>query len=209
MSVILSFPSQPETVYPDSDGQPMGENTTQFQWIVTIQGGLDALYRNDPNVFVAGDLFWYPVAGAPAIRTAPDVLVAFGRPKGARASYKQWEEGNVAPQVIFEIISPSNRFNELLLKFQFYERYGVEEYYLYNPETAELAGWIRQNGQLREITSMNGWVSPRLQIRFELVDDELVLYKPDGHKFVTYVKLAAEAERLAAQLRALGVEPNP
>ena len=29
-------------VYPDSDGQPMAENTLQFRWIVTIEGGLEA-----------------------------------------------------------------------------------------------------------------------------------------------------------------------
>src|SRR3712207_8484741 len=49
------FRSRPETVYPDSDGQPMADNTRQFRWIVTIQGGLDALFRDDPNVFVAGE----------------------------------------------------------------------------------------------------------------------------------------------------------
>ena len=90
--------------YPQSDGQPMADNTKQFRWIVTIQGGLDALFRDNPQVFVAGDLLWYPVEGHPEISTAPDVLVAFGRPKGDRGSYLQWEEGGVAPQVVFEIL---------------------------------------------------------------------------------------------------------
>lgn len=31
----------------------MSDNTKQFRWITTIQGGLDALFRDDPNVFVA------------------------------------------------------------------------------------------------------------------------------------------------------------
>src|SRR4051812_27387732 len=96
-------------VYPDSDGQPMADNTLQFQWIVTIQGGLDALFAADPNVFVAGDLLWYPVEGQPKIRAAPDAMVVFGRPKGYRGSYKQWEEGGVAPQVVFEVLSPNVR----------------------------------------------------------------------------------------------------
>ena len=29
--------------YPDSDGQPMSDNTVQFRWIVTIEGGLDTV----------------------------------------------------------------------------------------------------------------------------------------------------------------------
>ena len=47
-------------VYPDSDGLPMSDNTLQFQWITTIVGGLQALFWNNPDVFVAGDLLWYP-----------------------------------------------------------------------------------------------------------------------------------------------------
>jgi hypothetical protein len=42
--------------YPDSDGQPMADNTKQFRWIVTIKENLDLLFAADPNVFVAGDL---------------------------------------------------------------------------------------------------------------------------------------------------------
>lgn len=56
-----------EITYPTSDGQPMADNTRQFRWIVIIQGGLDALFRDAPDVFVAGDLLWYP-AGCPPAR---------------------------------------------------------------------------------------------------------------------------------------------
>ena len=144
----------------------MAENTLQFQWIVTIEGGIHALFKDHPMVFVAGDLFWYPVEGEPGIRTAPDTLVVFGRPKGHRGSYRQWEEGNIAPQVVFEIRSPGNRFGEMLDKFRFYERYGVEEYYLYDPDFNELEGWIRNKERLQVIDVTNGWTSPRLGIRF-------------------------------------------
>ena len=91
----------PEVFYPDSDGEPMADNTLQFEWIVTIEGGLDLLFKDDPNVFVAGDLLWYAVEGNNRIRLAPDAMVVFGRPKGYRGSYKQWEEGGIAPQVVF------------------------------------------------------------------------------------------------------------
>ena len=63
-------------IYPDSDGKPMADNTKQFRWIATIVGGLDALFADDPDVFVAGDLLWYPVEGDNKTRTAPDALVA-------------------------------------------------------------------------------------------------------------------------------------
>jgi len=44
-----------QLTYPQSDGQPMADNTKQFRWIVTIQVGLDALLCEDPQVFVAGE----------------------------------------------------------------------------------------------------------------------------------------------------------
>lgn len=219
---------QPETIlaksieYPDSDGQPMADNTKQFRWIMTIQGGLDALFADNPTVFVAGDLLWYPVEGRPNIRIAPDVMVAFGRPKGDRGSYRQWDEAGIAPQVVFEVLSPGNSVGEMLQKLRFYERYGVEEFYIYDPDRGALSGWVGAEGELSTIENMQGWVSPRLGIRFALDAGELIIYRPDGQRFVSYVELellraqAAQradeerqrAERLAAQLRALGIDPE-
>ena len=222
---MSTFTAPPKTIfYPDSDGKPMSDNTLQFRWIVTIKEGTDALFRHVPDVFVAGDLLWYPVEGKPKIRIGPDVLVAFGRPKGHRGSYRQWEEGGIAPQVVFEIQSPGNRFVELAGKFRFYERYGVEEYYLYDPDHGFLDGWLRTERRLKAIRKMAGFVSPRLQIRFEPGEgpDNLALIRPDGNPFLTYGELMdqfeaerqrAEAERqradrYLAKLRELGIEPE-
>src|SRR5580658_2972978 len=117
MSTTQEIPPKKRVVYPDSDGQPMAENTLQFEWIVTIKGGLDTRFTDDDNVFIAGDLLWYPVEGHPEIRQAPDALVAFGRPKGRRGSYMQWREEGIAPQVVFEVLSPGNRTGEMTNKF--------------------------------------------------------------------------------------------
>src|SRR5262249_44916969 len=79
---IMSTAARPsrdlEIEYPDSDGKPIAESTLQFRWIVTIKEGAEALFRRDPDVFVAGDPFWYPVEGNNKIRTAPDTLIVFG-----------------------------------------------------------------------------------------------------------------------------------
>ncbi|MGH2370540.1 MAG: Uma2 family endonuclease [Chloroflexota bacterium] len=187
-------PGRPIT-YPESDGQPTAENTKQFRWIVTVEGGLEALFRNDPDVFVAGDLLWYPVEGRPDTCTAPDALVVFGRPKGDRGAYLQWREGDIAPQVVFEILSPGNTVAEMTRKFRFYERHGVEEYYLYDPDDGELSGWRRRGGEFEEIEQMVGWVSPRTGVRFGLEAGELQLFRPDGERFATYLELMAQQEQ--------------
>lgn len=230
-------------IYPESDGQPMADNTVQLHWITTIKGNVDAMFAHDPDIFVAGDLLWYPVEGHPELRMAPDVLVVFGRPKGDRGSYLQFREANIPPQVVFEILSPGNTATEMVRKFQFYNRYGVEEYYLYDPASETLEGWLRQQGQLTPILNLHGWVSPRLSVRFAPATTGLQMYRADGTRFLSYVELdelrqqdqlraifaedraqlaeaernQAEAERnqaetraarLAAKLRALGVDPD-
>jgi Uma2 family endonuclease len=205
-----------QIVYPESDGKPMADNTKQFRWIVTLEGGFEALFRDREDVFVAGDLFWYSVEGRPDIRMAPDVMIVFGRPKGDRPSYKQWEEENIAPQVVFGVLSPSNSLLEMAKKLEFYDRYGVEEYYLYDPETGDFTGWIRgEDGRLRVIDEIQGWVSPSLGVRFEIEDGELRVIRPDGQRFMTYLDLQQQAEherqraaKLAQRLRELGIDPE-
>jgi Uma2 family endonuclease len=189
-----------EIIYPDSDGKPMADNTEQFQWIVTLKENLELMYADDPDVFVAGDLLWYPVEGNNRLCQAPDALVAFTRPKGYRGSYKQWEENNIPPQAVFEILSPSNRRGEIARKLEFYNRYGVEEYYEYDPDTNELVGWQRQDGTLSVIESINHWVSPRLGIRFVVTSETWEIYRPDGLRFLTYVELGQRLERTSQQL---------
>lgn len=208
--------------YPETDGLPMADNTLQFEWIVTIKCGLEAVFKDDPNVFVAGDLLWYPEEGNPSLCLAPDTMVIFGRPKGHRSSYLQWKEAGIGPQVVFEVLSPSNTASEMLEKGSLYSRLGVEEYYIYDPNRNLLYGHERVGEALREIPLMSGWVSPKLGVRFRLGEESLQLYAPDGKPFATYLELAEQRDvalaerdhalarnlRLAERLRELGVDPD-
>lgn len=197
----LTPDTTPELVYPESDGKPMADNTKQFRWIVTIKENLEILFASQSDVFIAGDLLWYPVEGNNKLCQAPDVMVVFGRPKADRGSYLQWKENNIAPQVVFEILSPSNTTKEMTNKLLFYQRYGVEEYYIYNPDTLELTGLLRSGDDLEIIEEMNGWVSPRLGVRFVLTPETLEIYRPDGQRFLTPVELdqVLEKERQRAE----------
>ncbi len=218
-------PPNPKTPidYPDSDGLPMSDNTVQFTWIAILMWSAEAYFRNRPDVFVAGDHLIYPVEGQPDIRQAPDVYVAFGRPKGDRGSYKVWEEGGLFPQVVFEVWSPNNRYTQMQKKFEFYERYGVEEYYIVYPEfPAHAEGWQREGGKLVSVPEMNGFTSPRLGFRFVLGGGQLAVFGPDGRQLRSPSEIAAErdaaertlaAEReqvakLLARIRELGGDPN-
>lgn len=181
-------------IYPDSDGQPISDNTKQFQWMVVIKENLELIYADNPDVFVAGDLLWYPVEGSNKIRQAPESMVAFGRPKGDRGSYQQWKEDNVPPQVVFEVLSPGNRRAEMNRKLLFYGRYGVEEYYEYDPDRIEFSGCQRKEDRLEIIDFTDTWVSPRLAI-LENAEAELETSE-------------ARNQRLMARLEELGIDPK-
>lgn len=212
---LSKIDSTTDIIYPDCDGQPMADNTEQFQWIVNIKENLEAIYKDDPNVFVAGDLLWYPIEGDNKTRQAPDTMVALGRPKGYRGSYMQWKEDGIAPQVVFEILSPGNRMGEMFKKFHFYQRHGVQEYYVYDPYDIELMGWQLMNQRLEIIEGIEDWTSPLLQIRFVVKPDTLEIYGPDGKPFLsladTQQKLdesEARNTRLTEKLKELGIDPS-
>lgn len=219
--------------YPDDDGKPMSENTLQFEWITLIKQGLELAFEDRPDVFVAGDLLWYPVEGDNKIRQAPDVMVAIGRPKGYRGSYKQFLEEGIAPQVVFEILSPGNRVGEMIKKYDFYEEYGVLEYYVYDPHKHTLEAYSRPSVDDYWIDSIvqgfTEWNSGVLGLKMSWIDQEFKIYQTGGTPFLSYQELndqrrlaesilknAKEAEKeaklkaqkLAEKLRSLGIDPD-
>ncbi|MFO0930298.1 MAG: Uma2 family endonuclease [Gemmataceae bacterium] len=183
----------PPIVYPESDGKPMSDNTRQFRWIQTLAANIAALFHDRADVFVCGNQNWYPVQGHPEIVAAPDVYAVFGRPKGDRGSYKQWEEGGVPMTVVFEVLSPSNSPEEMRDKLLFYDDYGVEEYYVFDPDHNSLEVYVRGQATPRRMRPADGFVSPRLGIRFDLSGPELVVYRPDGQPFITFEELQVGA----------------
>ncbi|NEQ99473.1 MAG: Uma2 family endonuclease [Cyanothece sp. SIO2G6] len=216
---MVQSPTYDDILYPESDGKPIAENTVQYRWIVRLVSNLKRLLK-DQTAFVAGDLLWYPVKvdAPPAPSQAPDVMVVLNRPDGDRGSYRQWEEENIAPQVVFEIVSPSNTAVEMAEKQAFYQQHGVLECYVYNPDTDEFWGFVRDRSDqdIMPIFPLRlPWVSPLLGIRFELFDDGLTVFYPTGEPFQDPGEVMderdqykQERDRLRAKLRELGIEPD-
>lgn len=218
---MVQTPIRPElkTQYPDSDGKPMADNTKQYQWITRLVTNLRHLLK-DQTAFVAGDLLWYPVQvpkGEKAPRQAPDAMVVLGRPDGDRGSYQQWKEDDIAPQVVFEIISPGNTMGEMFTKQVFYVQHGVLEAYFYDPDSHEFWGLTREKVEDAPnaiIPDHLPWTSPLLGIRFELTEDGLAVFHPNGQPFKDPEAFAlgeevakAERDRAFAKLRELGIDP--
>ncbi len=201
-TVPASIHALDDPFYRSSDGKPMADNTKQFEWIATVAGGggggLATLFDARPDVLVTGNCLWYPVEGVNTIRAAPDVMVIFGRPKGYRGSYIQYREEGVTPQVAFEILSPGNRAGEMRRKLAFYEQYGIQEYYILDPDFEKHKGYQRNAaGKLMQVPQLFGWVSPLLGVRFEMTA-ELGIHSPEGRR-IEFYEVEAIGRRVAEQ----------
>ena len=186
--------------YPADNGESVPESSLQFDWIGLLKWALEAAYASRPDVHVAGDHVIYPVRGSNQISSAPDVYVAFGRPKGARTSYRVWEEDNVFPQVVFEIWSASDSRPRMETKRQFYERHGAEEFYLIRPDSpATIQGWRRVDGRLEPVEQIDGFLSPRLNFRFFMRDGDVVVVGHDGRPLKRVEEVYADRDKAIQQ----------
>lgn len=54
------------------------------------------------------------------------------------------------PDMLIEILSPSNSDHDLIRKKDLYEKVGVPEYWIVNPVTTETVGFFQKNGKYIE-----------------------------------------------------------
>ena len=113
----------PEPEYPESDGAPMGE--TGFHVIATLGllGTLKQYFRDELDVYVAADMFFYYEKGNPKKNKAPDVMVIRGVGNHERRVFKLWEE-KAGPCVIFEVTSKSTKNEDTVEKKKLYASLG-------------------------------------------------------------------------------------
>lgn len=151
---MSAIPLRKTVHYPDSDGLPMADNDPQYRVMTDLRHALEIRYEEAPDVYVGANLFIYYREGDPGARVAPDVFVVFGVSKEERHSYLVWEEGPV-PVLAFEIASPEGWRGLLDKKKGLYERLGVEEYVVFDPEgkfiQPRLQGFRLENGRYRSL----------------------------------------------------------
>jgi len=206
MEQLMWPPLQP-VYYPESDGEPMAESDTHRDQMIYLLHALEEHFRDDPQVYVAGNLLLYYVEGDPSASVAPDVFAVFGVPKGKRQVYKVWEEGK-GPDVVFEITSRSTMWKDKGAKKGVYEMLGVREYFLFDPLEEYLAPPL-QGYRLAEegYQKIEDWplVSEVLGLELRTERGLLRLYDVEtGEKLLS--PLEAEDARRQAEARAEAAE---
>jgi Uma2 family endonuclease len=193
-----------DPLYPDSDGETMGETDYHMDALIDLREGLRDFFRKQRDVYVASDMFWYYEQGNPRACRAPDVMVAKGVVgKHNRRSFRSWEE-KTKPCVIFEIVSERTVEEDLGEKKTLYAQLGVAEYFVFDPEGPYLdppfQGFRLVRGKYKKLAadSDGSLVSQQLGIR--LVPEGTLLRLIDittGKPKLTRAERADRAEQKA------------
>lgn len=178
-------------------------------------------WRDRTDFYVSGNLTIY--YSPEQIKTqdfrGPDFFVVLGTERRPRKSWVVWGENGRYPNLIIELLSQSTAAVDRGLKKQIYQDiFRTPDYFLFDPETLELAGFHLLDGQYQElIANEKGWLwSQQLELylgiyqgklRFFTNYEQLVLTEGEDER--RQKELAEQkAERLAAKLRELGVDPD-
>jgi Uma2 family endonuclease len=210
-----------QVYYPESDGKPMGETDVHIDALIYLREALRDHFRDDPQMYVAGNMLLYYEEGNPAACVAPDVFVVQGVAKAERRTYRLWDEGQ-PPSVVFEITSRGSRLEDLGTKRAIYAMLGVQEYFLYDPLgeylRPPLQGYRLQEGEYQRIPSEGegSLTSQALGLELRLEEGHLRLVNPvTGERLLTPAEVqaarrtaAAELERLRAELARLRGETH-
>src|SRR5882672_2485815 len=188
-----------EIDYPESDGEPMAETGLHAQLMIDLRFALNRRFREDPRVYIGINMLMYWVEGDKTKSKAPDVFFVSGVPKEPqRRIWKVWEEGK-APDVIFEVSSLKTWREDLYEKWRIYERIGVREYFIFDPQyeylPEPLMAWKLVDKQYIS-QPVNDGVYYSDVLGLELVDtgETLRLRDPQSGQF-----LPTEEEEIAAR----------
>jgi Uma2 family endonuclease len=142
-----------EVEYPESDGKPMAETDFHVKLMLYLLDALHRRFREDRDVYIAGNNFVYFEEGNPSAVVSPDVYVVRGVPSHQRRIYKVWKEGK-APDLVIELTSRSTHIEDLGNKRAIYEALGVKEYFIFDPEgdlDPPFRGFRRKGGTLMPV----------------------------------------------------------
>jgi Uma2 family endonuclease len=196
-------------VYPETDGEPMGETDLHRKWMIRISDLLSYRYGGQ-RVYVGCNLLVYYWERHPSWYIVPDNFVVTDVDPGERRVFKTWEEGK-SPDVVFEVTSKSTRRRDTNYKPRVYRKMGVKEYFLYDPTGDYLVPPLKG---FRLVSKSYVEIEPEASGALECRELGLLLRLEGGRLVIDDrqtgqpLRTEAEAERLArkAKHRALQAE---
>lgn len=221
-----------------SDEPEEMESTRHYQQLALLVGSLEWRWQAHDDFFVGANLTVYYSHHQLRRREfrGPDFFLVRGVSREPRRSWVVWEEDGHYPDLIVELLSHSTEQVDRTAKKSLYQNiFHTPEYVWFSPDSLELAGF-RLRGRVYEPIAPDprGWLwSEVLEAWLGVRDGQLRYFEPDGTLVPTPAEAARQgldqarreqeraeeerrradqehqrAERLARQLRELGLDPD-
>jgi Uma2 family endonuclease len=201
--------SEIEVFYPTEELKKMGETDFHYQQIELLFQMLKVFFASRQDVYFASDIMFYYEEGNAGKRFAPDLMICFGVKNEKRRSYKLWEE-KVVPAVVIEVASNATWEKDVTTKRRLYEKLGVQEYYVLDPEYKYLPqpmlAYRLEFGELVRLSIQNDRIfSEALNLDLVNTGEDFRLFDVEKNAFILTVNdisaLQNEIERLKKLLK--------
>jgi len=211
--------------------EPEVESSLHLQQIFLLISCLELYWRERNDYFAAGNLSIYFQADSTKPREfrGPDFFVVLGTEKKDRKSWVVSHEGGIYPHVIVEILSDSTAGVDRTTKKLLYQNvFHTPNYFWFDPHTLEFQGFHLVEGEylaLQPNAKGHLW-SSQLQLFLGIYEGKLRYYTAAGDLVPTAEEAwlqeqgranlesqraeeaIAHAEKLAAKLRELNIDPE-
>ena len=211
--------------------EPEMESSLHYLQLSLLVACLEWLWRDRNNFFIGANLTVYYSEQQLRNRDfrGPDFFLVRNTEKRPRRSWVVWQEDGKYPDVIIELLSESTaKVDRNAKKILYQNRFRTPEYFWFDPEDFELAGFrlIGQEYQAIVANESGRLWSDILELYLGIYEGKLRYFSQDGELVPTPEEAALQAqeqaqqaqeqaqqaqqrvERLADQLRALGIEPE-
>ncbi|NJS11260.1 MAG: Uma2 family endonuclease [Microcoleus sp. CSU_2_2] len=197
--------------------EPEMESSLHYIQLALLVSCLEWQWRERNDFFIGANLTIYYNQQQLRNRDfrGPDFFLIRNTAKRPRRSWVVWEENGRYPDIIIELLSESTaRVDRNQKKILYQNWFRTLEYFWFDPENFEFAGFrlISQEYQAILPNEFGRLWSEVLELYLGIHDGKLRYFTRDGELVSTSEESALQAqeraERLANQLRALGIEPE-
>jgi Uma2 family endonuclease len=204
----------PSNLYSD---EPPLETELHLEEIILLLKCLKWLWRNRTDFYAAGNLTIY--YSSKKVKNedfrGPDFFVVLDTERKTRKSWTTWEEDGKYPNLILEILSPSTANTDKNFKKKLYQdTFRTPDYFWFDPENLEFAGFHLVDGKYEALqpNAQGHLWSQQLELYLGIYQGLVRFFTADGQLVPTPEESAEQeaqrAERLAAKLRELNIDPD-
>lgn len=199
------------------------ESTLHYLQLALLVSCLDWLWKDRTDYFIGANLTIYFSRQQLRNRDfrGPDFFLVRNTDKRPRKSWVVWEEEGKYPDLIIELLSNSTAETDKTTKKNLYQdQFRTQEYFWFSPDDLELTGFKLVGQEYQEIIPNAAGLlkSEVLGLFLGIYQEKLRYFTSEGDLVSTPEEAALKAEnraneaqnraeRLAEQLRSLGIEP--